>query len=265
MNLLSYFYILTSFAFFESALAIFRLQRKSSLNRIAAFLLLWNAFYTLIRGLIPVAQTIIEAQTLASIMIVLLCFHGPIVFHFCAILAKLDPPPLRRILLVLLYTISLAVAIWDALPPVHRTYWDDAFCALTLICWVAGGGLIIGRLRIATDRTEKKQLRILGGFSLAGFVSTVFVALRSNVYPDRNNPSTEMLPDWLILLGLSAVCLLGLRVAMQKYNSLTLHPKTPSGQIFSAMNSPVVMADAEGRIRYANCEAAWILSAPREG
>ena len=279
MNLLTYVYTFTSFAFVESAFVIYRLQRKSPLNRITALLILWNALITLLRGLVPSAQTMGEARILASMTIALTCFNGPIVFHYCAILAKVDRFPAKQVLLVLFYAISFFLAIhstvetfaigaitptrwgWDALPPDRRAYWGDTFYAFTLIFWIIGGGLIIKRLRISLDRAESKQLRTLGAFSLAGFISAVFMTIRSIANPVKLHPSTEILLTYLILLGLSAIWLLGLRAAMLKYNLLALHPTTPSGRIFSAMNCPLLMVDPEGHIRYANCEASGILSA----
>ena len=88
MRLIQYLWMFVALVFVESSSYVFRLHRRSSLNRISAFLLAWIAGFAILVSLSLSAPTRSEASLFARLDLVSASLIGPLSLHFLMVVSR---------------------------------------------------------------------------------------------------------------------------------------------------------------------------------
>ncbi len=276
MNIVSITYLLCAFIAFESAITVYRLDRRAPANILSsAFSLCFCLFCFFYSQMItsPDRDTAIlwhMASVVPGTMATIQALHftlaltgrGRIASNPLVIIPMYLPSICFTVLILggrIITDIMQTPWGWDI---VYDRNSPGTYLGLVhgVLCLAAGSFLLFRWYYTSERALEKKQARPVAYSFIAG--ATAFLAIAVNV--TTVNPFYNTLVSDMIFPLFQTIFILGVRFSVARYRLMTIHPEVPLIDIIMGINDACMLTDMDGDIICVNREGGRLAGGGRK-
>jgi DNA-binding CsgD family transcriptional regulator/PAS domain-containing protein len=268
MNVITLIFLVTAFICFESAITVFRLNRRSRTNRLYAATTLAYTIFSVVYVQMLLAPDIRSCWGWYRVFATTLFLVFTLTIHYLMELTRFARLARSRVFLAMLYGAGFAMVIMvTVFAPVvsgfarTRWGWSMVYDIGSPWTWIAFNypalGLILASVALAWWRKttpaerEKKQAGVL---LRAGAATIVLTALQ-NTFPFFLTQEMQTLVGDAYHQMLSIVFLASVRYAIWKYKLMTIIPANPAAELFAGMSDAIFLTNCRGDIVFMNGHA----------
>lgn len=276
MNIISIIYIICSFIAFESAITIFRLNKKAPANILFALFSFDFCMFSLTYSQLAAAPTRDIAMSWHMLTIPSGTLITILTFHFTLALTgrkKLASKPLLFLPLYLpSFYFMFQMLLGNIITDISKTPWgwdvvyDQNTPATFLgilhgILLLIAGSILFFRWYYTSEKIlEKKQARPVAFSFATGAFGSMFI-LFNTVSAD---PFYTTLVTDIVFVLFYTFFILGVRFSVGKYRLMNLHPEVPIIDIIMGINEACFLTGNDGTIICSNREGSRLIKNQHE-
>ena len=269
MNILIIAYLASAFVSFESALFVYRLNRRSKLNRIYAAFAGSNTVYSII-----MIQFLLSPDEQACwfwyrMFTLVACGFLALGVRYFMELTGTKALTRNRLFLAAFYALPVLLALptitfWPVISGFVRMPWGWGLVVkksgwtLMFYTCMMGSNIVCTALAIywrfkAGTQREKKQAVIITLSSMAGTLGLVHL-----FFPAAYSNAGHALFIHLYYIFCFIVLVFGIRFAIKKYGLMTITPENPASELFEGMREALFIINTRGKIIFLNEPARFL-------
>ncbi len=272
MNLLVISYILFAFICFESAITVYRLNRKARLNRLYAAFSFSFVVYSAIMIQLFISANEAECWVWWRMSAILACINSILAVLYFIELTGVRP---SRLILRMLYTLPALFFLpsitftpvitgfikypWGYDMVLRDNGWARVFFSYFTACFIASAALAVRWLFKAGTEREKKQAKVI---VISGIIAVAGV-LHLNLFVSHSSAAQTMMLHFYNIISF-CVFVFGIRYAIIKYKLMIMSNESPASELFSGMHDAMFIMNTHGDIIIMNENARLLMQNCRQ-